>query len=77
MAVGVLGLVLDRDLGGAKAPLLDLLGHQPAAGQPQRADRLVELLQGHAGIHQGAEGHVAADPAGTVEIGNSHASILG
>ena len=37
MAMLVLGLVLDRDLRGAEALLLDLAGHEPAARQPSES----------------------------------------
>ena len=72
--MGVLRLVLDRDLGRPKTVLLDLLGHQPAAGQAERADRRVEVRQVHAGIDQGPERHVAADPGGTIQVGDPHKS---
>ena len=65
----VLRLVLDRDLGRPKAVLLHFLATQPAAGQPERADGRVEGRQIDARIDQRPEGHVAADAAGTIEIG--------
>ena len=43
--MGMLGLVLDRHLGRPKATFLNFLGHQPAAWQAQRGNRLVELGQ--------------------------------
>ena len=50
----------------------DLLGDQPAAGQAERADGLVEFFQRHAGVDQGAQHHVAANAAETVKIGDLH-----
>ena len=72
----VLVRIFDRDLGRAEAPLLDLAGDQPATGDAQRANGLVELVQRHPGVHQGPQGHIAADSAGTIEIGSFHPPIL-
>ena len=76
VAMGMFRLILDRDLGRAKAQLLHLACDQAATGQPQRADGLVEFFQRHAGIDQRAEHHVAADAACTIEIGDFHCLSL-
>ena len=72
MAMLVLRLVLDGDLRRAKAALLHFAGHEPAARQAQRIDAGLDRGQVGAGIDERAERHVAADSAGTIEIGNSH-----
>ena len=56
--------------------LLDRAGDQPHAGQPQGLDARVERGQIDAGIDQRAERHVAADAAGTIEIGDLHGGSL-
>ena len=72
VAVGVLGLVLDDDLRRPKAAFFDLAGHQPAAGQAERIDAGLDRRQLGARVDEGPERHVAADPAGTIEVGDSH-----
>ena len=52
MPVLVFRLVLDGDLGRAEAMFLDLLGDQFHARQAERADGLIESIQGHARIDQ-------------------------
>ena len=42
----------------------------------QRHDRVLQNLCGHAGIHQGAEEHVAADAGKAIKVSNSHAGSL-
>ena len=76
VAMDVFRLVLDRDLGGPKSVFLDFLGHEPAAGQAERRDSIVQPIEGDAGVDQGPEGHVAADSAGAIEVGNSHGGSL-
>ena len=72
VAMDVFRLVFDRDLHGPKAMFLDFLGHDPAPGQAQRTDGFVEFIEGNSGIDQGPQGHVSADPAGAIEVGNFH-----
>ena len=68
----VLRLVLDGDLRGAKALLLHRRGHQPHAGQPQRVDARVERARSTPASTSAPKRHVAADAAGTIEIGDLH-----
>ena len=75
MPMLVLRLVLDRDLRGAEALLLDGAGHQPHVRNPERLNARIERGQVHAGVDQRAERHVAADAAGTIEIGDLHAVL--
>ena len=72
VAMGVLGLVLDDDLRRAKAALLDFAGHEPAAGQTERVDAGLDRREIGAGVDECPERHVAADAAGTIEVGDSH-----
>ena len=76
VAMGVLRLVVDGNLGCPKAVLLDFLGPQPAAGQPERADGPVQGVQRDARIDQGGQGHVAANSAVAIEICHSACSPL-
>ncbi len=72
MPVGMLGRMFDRDVQRAKSLSLDLVDHDPAAGQPERIDARLNLRQISAGIDERGQRHVAADSARTVEIGNFH-----
>ena len=55
-----------------KPRFLTSLAHEPAAWQAQRIDAGLDRGQVGPGIDQRPERHVAADSAGTIEIGNSH-----
>ena len=70
--MGVLVLVLDDHLRRPDAQLADLPGGQPAAGQAEGVDRLVDFFQRHADVDQGGQHHVSADAAETIEIRDSH-----
>ena len=76
VAVFVLGLVLDRDLRGAEAFLFDFRADESAAGEAQGIDAGLDGGEFGAGVDEGAERHVAADSARTIEIGNSHGILL-
>ena len=73
VAMLVLGLVLDGDLRGAEALLLHFAARRAGSlGRPERIDAGLNRGQIGAGVDEGAERHVAADSARTIEIGNSH-----
>ncbi len=71
VAMAVLGLMFHDHLRGAIPALVDGLGDQPTALQPARRHRGIEPVQWHPGIDQRAEGHIAADTAQAVKIGDS------
>ena len=75
--VGVLRLVADVDLGGAKALFLDFFSFQPAIGQPQRVDAGLNFRQIDTRIDQRPESHIAADAADRVKIGYFHGFFTG
>jgi len=77
VAVDVLFGVLDADLHGSKAILLHLLGREATGRQAKRRDGGVQWGQIHSGVDQRPQHHVAADPRGAVEIGNSHKCFSG
>ena len=64
----VLRFRFDTDLGCTKAEFLDLRGPQPQAGQAERTDSPVQIVQLDAGVDQGRQRHVAADSAVAIEI---------
>jgi hypothetical protein len=64
--------MFDGKLQRAKSAFLRFRDGEPATGQAQRVDALLDGGQLDAGVDKGAEGHVAADAASTVEVGDSH-----
>ena len=74
MAVGMLGLVVDKKLRRAEAPLVGFLHPQLATGQAKRVDPGLHLAEISPGIEERPQQHVAADAAGTIKVGNSHVS---
>jgi hypothetical protein len=72
MAMLVLRLVLDLDLGRSEAALFDFARHESAAWQAERIDGRLYFCQGRARIDQRAERHIAADSASTIEVSNPH-----
>ena len=70
--MGVLVRRMDLGVGGAEAPSSHGLERQ-LPGRPRLDDGLLDRPRIDPGIDQGAERHVAGDPAETVEIADAHA----
>lgn len=77
MAMGVFRLVLNRQLERSKSLLADLVDAQTTAWQPERVNSLLDGILIDACVDQGAEHHVAADAASTIEISNTHGDRSG
>ena len=76
MPMGMLGRVFDDHLRGPEAMLVDLLHDQLAIGQTQGADARADPLGVYPGVDQRPQRHIAADAAGTIQIGNLHVRSL-
>ena len=70
--VRVFRFMLNGQLLRTETLLLYLFYFQRAAWQTERFNGRLDLLQRRTGIDQCAEGHVAADAAGAVEISDLH-----
>ena len=76
VAMRVLRLVLDRDLRGAKAVLLDLLGHQPQPGSPSDSMPALSGRQSTPASTSARKRHVAADSRCAIEVSDSRAAPI-
>jgi hypothetical protein len=64
---------VDGDVLSGDAAAKDSLGvDMDAIAEAESANGLVEALGGKTEVNEGPQGHVAADAAGAVEIGNCH-----
>src|SRR5687768_2095778 len=72
MAMLVLWFVLDRDLRGPKAFLLDFRGNNMNTRQAERSHAIADRAQVSPGIDKRTERHVATNAASTVEISDPH-----
>ena len=72
MPMSLLLGMIDADLLAAKAFSLHLGGTELNLREPQRIDTGLNGRQVDAAIDERSERHIAADPAGTIEVSNFH-----
>ena len=61
---------------GSGKPAAAHLAHLQARAHAQRGGRLFKMSKIHAGIHQGAQQHVAAYAGETLQISDSHRLVI-
>src|SRR5882724_5187709 len=70
----MLGLIFRNDFhaSGGHAVLPDFFGGELPAGDLESLQAPAQMVDGEAGVNQGAESHVAADAGETIEVSKFH-----